>query len=271
MKMTPRLLSLPLALLSLVHVAFADQALDTLQLRDGTILRGQAGEIAPGRFVRFQLLTGEVRVVEASAILASEGPSFSRPALPATTSALALPGQVRVELRSVGGPQAVSLIGGRSWGHAVHPYTWSYDTTALCTTPCSFYASPGPLRLFASGDGILNHCADVDVPKVGVELTLRAPRMAWSASGAALVSLGAITTCLGGVLGGVGLHQHPDGGGAAASPVGDRGMTIGGLSALGLGLVAATVGVVLLAKSRGGVASARSLALGAALRGKIRF
>lgn len=238
--------------------------LDSVALRDGTILRGHVTIMRPGTDLTIVLLDGTARTVTWSDVRSTDGPAFAfanpstsaltvPPAPPTTPLETDLrdpgPGRVPIVLESVGTRVSVGeSMGALTGWNARVPLAHQ----ELCFTPCTLYVRPGLFPLFVGGDGIVPTIVRLDVPPTGLRLRLRSPRTAMI-GGMLAVEVGALLTAT------VGLDllifqprssaTGPDPGWEAA------GWTL--IAAGGIGLIADFVGFGLAL--RNGVASSSPL------------
>lgn len=266
--------------LAWVSVARADD-IDTVVLKNGTVLRGHVAKLVPGKLIRIQLITGEVQTLEYADVERTSGPSFPPDTVgvyaavniapePSQPWLQPAPDRVRVDLRSVSTTQQeVSVVTDAATGYASNGVsaTW-IRYLRLCRTPCSIYARPGELALLAGGVGIRSHAINLDVPRTGMEVTLRAPSIGKTWGGLMLSTFGIVSSLIGVIVGPIGAsartvdsngdwHHHPN-----------VGLTAAGFTMLGLGIAMTVPGILLLRRAKGGVESYRALQLA---EGKVVF
>ncbi len=243
---------------------------DVIALRDGTILRGRVAEMRPGDHVEIVLLDGRSQTIPWSEIVSRAGPSFPEARLQLADRWLKpSPGREPVIVESTGKPLAVGVLQARpmigqesetmSDGFNLEQLTTDWQSRAgvvVCTTtPCQLYARPGELQLQTSGPGIFSSTAEVTVPPGGLRVKLRAPTVAGRRLG--IVLLGASIA---------GLVGAPILFGMAAAFGSDKSTqdavtinyALGGVF-LGLGVLTAVPGIVLIALNRPGIASIEPL------------
>ncbi len=281
------LFTIALAICFVVPSLAPAEELDTIVLRNGTVLRGQVSKLVPGKIVQIKLVSGELQTLELIDVARMQGPSF-----PASSPASAQPnpeaggvaggsgapllgdralawqlpaaGRSRVDLRSAGpGEQEISVVVSAGMGMVGSTRASWFDYVRVCKTPCSIYARTGqPLSLLAGGPNIRAHAAELEVPAGGVELTLHAPNARQFLAGFLMGSFG-IAAGIGGLIAGpIGLtHREFDTSVNKFVVKPNVALTAAGFTLLGAGLIVTTVGFVLLKRNRGGIQHQRALQL----------
>jgi hypothetical protein len=256
--------------------ALADE-LDTVVLRDGTLLRGRAAEVVPGQRVTIQLVTGEIRVVPFPDIASLAGPAFppapgavpvAPPVMPDQHRMYWLtpsPGRAPLELRATRSEQDVSVVTGDAYGVVGNRYaSWS-SHLPLCQTPCTVYVPPGRFPLLVSQRGFMARRYDIDVEQTGTEVTFRGVKVGQAWGGLFLASYGIIGMLGGVIVGPIGLTASDSS--ATRAELNDK-LMIGGFTTLGIGAAMFIPGVILLHRNKGGIERQRALGLA---QGKLVF
>jgi hypothetical protein len=294
---------LGLAVLATACPARAQQAVppagadDVLQLRDGTLLRGQIAERRPDGTTVIVLLTGEVRTIPGEEIASASTVPLAPPPPPAppapvspaasflTTSsfdeieqALRTPGPGRVPLRveSVGREQSVGIALGRVAQPGLPAPMATTLYREVCQTPCTLHVRPGAFALWTGGNGVASITTQVRVPHDGTRVIMRAPSAAVWKTAPYVAAVGGAMMMTGGMILGMSLTE---------TFRSDLGVGLG-ITGLAVGGVAAITGLVLLSKNPWGIlrqqrlefepasrwsVGAAPLPGGAALAGAVQF
>jgi hypothetical protein len=172
-------------------------------------------------------------------------------------------GKEEVRVEAIGAPQNVSV-------------EMQSKFRPACTTPCSFFARPGPLLMHLDGTDVIPTLQQVNVPPGGVELRLkpastrlRHGSYALIGVGAGLLTLAIITLPVAAIL--------PNDPSDATSAPNTNGLITGGVFAV-VGTAATVAGLVLYFRTQPGIADRaplrRQLSLGAQPNGvavRLRF
>jgi hypothetical protein len=240
--------------------------LDSVALRDGTILRGHVTVMHPQVDLTIALLDGTSRTIAWADIRATDGPAFAFAAGPAPVPPPMPPpppsAPVENDLRDPGPgrvPIVLDSIGARlalgTFNDVVH---WSSRTPMphqeVCFSPCTLYVRPGLFPLYIGGDGIVPGIARLDVPASGMRVHLRSPRTA--------AMVGLLVGTVGSILSSVaGIEMVVFAPRDAVTHRYDDGWRNAGYTFIGLGVVALVANLVGIGFAvRQGVASSEPLA-----------
>lgn len=230
----------------------SSRSVQTVRLRNGTVLRGTVAELVPDERVVIVLATGETRRIPMDEVARVENDDspVTRPRDAATTLGPRPVTRRPVSLRFAGAQPALSLHWA-TWTVAGYAARYGSRWAALaqyerlCTAPCELTVSPGTYDL-ALSNGVAPPVALPRPTRIPGPGTLRGTYASHEGRRTAGLVTAIGSPVLGAVvaLTGFAFSVGACGGDAECTPgAGGLGLFVGGVS---LGIVGATVGLVLL-------------------------